>query len=75
MSRTEPLKAYAAALEALKQGDKTGASRFLSQALGSDEVTPAIETNTRQLLDYKTPAGELALEIIRVELHRSGRAV
>jgi len=66
MPSIEPLKHYLNALEILASGDQDGAARELEAALGAGE-TEEIRANIATLLNRRELAGEVMLDLIRVE--------
>lgn len=70
MSSAKPLKRYLEARDALAEGDRTEAIAALKEAFGSQPDNPFIERNVELLVDHETPAGEVLLDLVRVEMNR-----
>ena len=71
MPNAKPLKHYIQAREAQGQGQQDIAAHHLQTALGSPGDNPVLRDNLDVLLDLDHPAGEMVLDILRVEMNRS----
>ena len=70
MSSAKPLKRYLEARDALAKGDRTEAIAALKDAFGSQPDNPYIDRNVEQLVDHESAAGEVLLDLVRVEMNR-----
>lgn len=70
MSDTESLKHYIQAREAQRDGHQEVAVHQLEAALGSPHANTVISDNLDVLLALDHPAGEMVLDILRVEMTR-----
>lgn len=66
----EALEHYLDAKEALAEGDPDRAAEQLEKALGSAPDNSTLRANLGRILDRKTLAGRLTLEVLRVEIQR-----
>jgi hypothetical protein len=70
MSSTKPLKRYLQARDALARGDRDEAVEAVKDAFGSQPDNPYIERHVELLVDHESGAGEVLLDLVRVEMNR-----
>lgn len=70
MSSTEPLKRYLEARDAVARGDLEEAAAAAEEAFGSQPNNRYIRENVEKLLDHESAAGEVLLDLVRVEMQR-----
>lgn len=72
MRNIRPLQDYLDARDALQAGDVERAAAGLAQALGAGAPTTEIVENIDALFDQHSPAGALALDVLRGEISKRG---
>ena len=70
---THPIELYEQARDSLASGDRGGAAKLLSAALGSNIPTPAISAGVEQLLNRKALAHEVCLGLLSHQSQKTRR--